>query len=86
MNRTEIENLVMKSVVECSIDMGEPTYVIDHEDLKEYLMDAVDDESKLSEVESIIPTIDLDSLNERILSEIEDEMIFIACCKAEYAL
>lgn len=87
MNKVEnLTKIAKEIIVDIAVtELGEPTYVIDHDDLKEYIVDNLYDEPDLDELVALIPEVDLKKFNDELISEIEDELINRAVCRADYA-
>lgn len=84
MNLKEFENMAIEVIVECAVDMGESTYVIDHEDLKSYFEDSEAFEN-VDEIMELIPQVDIDKFNDRLIPEVEEELINYQILRAEYS-
>ena len=83
MNLTDVENMAMEIIVEVAVDMGEPIYVLDHEDLKSYFVD--NEVENLDEIVALIPQVDIEKFNDRLIPEIEEELINSQVLRAEYS-
>ena len=74
MNQNEMENLAVEIIEDICLQEGEPTYVLDHNDLKDYFDGNVDDDV-FAEVVELIPQVDIDKFNERLIPELEEAMV-----------
>lgn len=74
MNKTEFENFAIEMLVELAVDENEPFYIIDHDDLKDYFDGNVEPE-EFAEIVEIIPNIDVDKFNDRLIREMEDGLV-----------
>lgn len=83
MNVKDVENMALEIIVEVAVDMGEPTYIIDHEDLKEYFV--ANEVEGLDEIVELIPEVDIEKFNDRLIPEIEEELINSQILRAEYS-
>lgn len=85
MNQNEFENYAIDVLVELAVDEGEMFYIIDHDDFKDYFDGNVEPE-EFAEIVELIPNVDLDKFNERLVEEMEQGFINSAVCRAEYSL
>ena len=86
MNKTEIKNLAIEIMVDVATQEGEYLYFIDHDEVIECITANKEmTEEEVVELSKLVREFDLEKLNEELLSEIEDEFIFINDCICEYS-
>lgn len=83
MNQIEFEKFALEMLISIAIDEKEPFYIIDHDDLKDYFEGNVSQEG-LDEIVELIPNVDIEKFNDRVIPEMEEELVNMMVLRAEY--
>lgn len=83
MNQKEFEKYAIEMLVELAVDENEPFYIINHDDLKDYFDGNVEPE-EFAEIIELIPNVDIDKFNDKLIPAIEDGLVNRMVLRAEY--